>query len=58
MNKLVLAFALLVAPLAAAIGQDRITTPKEEFGANYGDDYFLASYKQIAAYWHKLDTQP
>ncbi|HVT37788.1 MAG TPA: M14 metallopeptidase family protein [Gemmatimonadaceae bacterium] len=34
-----------------------ITTPREEFGANFGDDYFLANYKQIAAYWHKLQTQ-
>jgi hypothetical protein len=34
-----------------------ITTPREEFGANFGDDYFLANYKQIAAYWHKLETQ-
>src|SRR4029079_14827974 len=32
-------------------------TPKEEFGANFGDDYFLANYKQIAAYRHKLDRQ-
>jgi hypothetical protein len=29
----------------------------EEFGHNYGDDYFLANYQQIAAYWHKLDSQ-
>ena len=24
---------------------------------NFGDDYFLANYKQIAAYWQKLDRQ-
>jgi hypothetical protein len=35
----------------------RITTPKEAFGHNYGDDYFLANYKQIAAYWQKLDQE-
>jgi hypothetical protein len=40
-----------------AQAQSRITTPKEEFGANFGDDYFLANYKQLAAYWHKLETQ-
>src|SRR6476620_6689986 len=49
------ALTLLAAvPLAA---QTRITTPKEEFGANFGDDYFLANYKQIAAYWQKLDRE-
>jgi len=50
-----LALCITVAPTARA--QTHITTPKEEFGANFGDDYFLASYKQIAAYWHKLDRQ-
>jgi len=38
-------------PVAA---QAHITTPKEEFGANFGDDYFLANYTQISAYWRKL----
>src|SRR5688500_16465543 len=41
----------LPAPLPA---QTRITTPKEEFGASFGDDYFLANYRQISAYWRKL----
>ena len=31
--------------------------PKEEFGANFGDDYFLANYKQISAYWRKLASE-
>jgi len=47
----------LASPTYRASAQTHITTPKEEFGANFGDDYFLASYKQIAAYWHKLDRQ-
>jgi hypothetical protein len=34
-----------------------ITTPKEEFGHNFGDDYFLANYQQISAYWKKLEKQ-
>jgi len=34
-----------------------ITSPKEQFGANVGDDYFLANYTQIEAYWKKLDGQ-
>ena len=57
MKKLVLMLALMVAPLGAAIGQNQITTPKQEFGSNFGDDYFLANYQQIAAYWRKLDAQ-
>ena len=47
--------ALTSTPLAQQTA--RITTPLEEFGHNFGDDYFLANYKQIAAYWHKLDGQ-
>jgi hypothetical protein len=35
----------------------RVTSPKEEFGHNFGDDYFLANYKQLAAYWQKLDRE-
>src|SRR5262245_30633897 len=49
-----LALATLVMPSSA---QRAITTPSEEFGHNFGDDYFLANYKQIAAYWQKLDAQ-
>ena len=44
----------LAAPLSA---QARITAPKEQFGANLGDDYFLANYQQISAYWRKLATE-
>ena len=34
-----------------------ITTPKEAFGFNLGDDYQLADYKQIEAYWKALDRE-
>ena len=37
--------------------QTRITTPKEQFGFNLGDDYQLANYRQIADYWRTLDAQ-
>ena len=47
-------FALCAPTLHA---QSRITTPKEAFGANFGDDYFLANYKQISAYWRTLEKQ-
>ncbi|HEY9230044.1 MAG TPA: M14 metallopeptidase family protein, partial [Gemmatimonadaceae bacterium] len=51
------ALALLIAAPLAAQAPTKITSPKEEFGANFGDDYFLANYKQIAAYWRKLDRE-
>ena len=31
-----------------------ITSPKEQFGFNIGDDYQMASYSQLDAYWHTL----
>src|SRR3954463_16028265 len=34
-----------------------LTTPVEEWGHGIGDDYFLADYKQLTAYWKKLETQ-
>ncbi len=48
--------ALSLAP-APSRAQGRVTTPKEQFGHNFGDDYFLANYQQIAAYWRKLDDE-
>jgi hypothetical protein len=47
--------ALLFTTLVGA--QGRVTTPKEELGFNFGDDYQLANYKQIAGYWRKLAGQ-
>jgi hypothetical protein len=41
----------------SVVAQGHITTPKEQFGAGLGDDYFLANYQQIAAYWRKLATE-
>jgi hypothetical protein len=34
-----------------------VTTPTHEFGANIGDDYFLATYAQLERYWKKLDGE-
>ena len=52
-----LSLALVAGASARTAAQTHITTPKEEFGANFGDDYFLASYKQMSAYWRKLDRE-
>ena len=35
----------------------RITSPREQFGFSIGDDYQLVNYKQLAAYWKKLDAE-
>jgi hypothetical protein len=37
--------------------QNRITTPKEQFGFNIGDDYVLVNYTQYEAYLKKLAQQ-
>jgi hypothetical protein len=51
------AVALCVLLAATAGAQSRLTSPKDEFGFNFGDDYQLATYQQLAAYWHKLDRE-
>jgi len=52
------AFALAAAlSTSAAEAQRAITTPKQEFGNHFGDDYFLANYKQISTYWQKLERE-
>lgn len=40
-------------PAAAA----RLTSPQEQFGFAVGDDYRLVNYKQLAAYWKRLDAE-
>ena len=51
---LVLAVAL-VGPAPAQA--QSITSPKQFFGFNLGDDYCLANYKQLAGYWTKLQGE-
>src|SRR5258705_6415937 len=62
MRKLALVAVLLAlsassAPMAQQAARAKITTPKEAFGFNFGDDYQLADYKQIEAYWKTLDKE-
>jgi hypothetical protein len=52
-----LALMLLVFAAAAAQAQGRLTSPKEHFGFNIGDDYRLATYTQFAEYWRRLDRE-
>ena len=35
----------------------RITTPKEALGFNIGDDYMVAGYEQLEAYWKELASE-
>ena len=51
-------FAILATALATTLSaQQRVTTPREAFGHDFGDDYFLANYRQIADYWARLDRE-
>jgi len=47
----------LVFAASTAGAQGHITTPKEFFGHNIGDDYFLPNYDQFMAYWKKIDAE-
>jgi len=46
-----------MAPWYQSFAQVRITSPKEQFGFNVGDDYFLISYSQMVQYWEKLEKE-
>jgi hypothetical protein len=48
------AAALPLVFLATVAQAQHITSPKEQFGHNIGDDYWLANYDQFQEYWHKL----
>ncbi len=43
----------------AASGQTapKVTSPKEAFGFNIGDDYQIANYVQLESYWKTLAAQ-
>src|SRR5262245_33336746 len=53
--------ALTVSLLALAVGARAqtvaVTSPKQQFGFNIGDDYQLANYSQFVDYWRKLDKE-
>jgi hypothetical protein len=44
-------------PLAQSKAPARITTPKEQFGHDIGDDYFLVNYTQYLEYIRKLEKE-
>ncbi|MCX6575116.1 MAG: M14 family metallopeptidase, partial [Candidatus Aminicenantes bacterium] len=51
-----LSLCLLLA-FSLASAQGKITSPKEQFGFNIGDDYQLLNYTQLVAFWQKLDKE-
>jgi hypothetical protein len=57
---LALAAALFTIAATVPAAQSRapvVTTPKQQFGFNIGDDYQLATYTQLTEYWKKLDRE-
>src|SRR5271166_4621003 len=54
-----LCFFFIVALALAAPAQTnhKITTPKEALGFDIGDDYQLANYTQLSAWWQKLAAE-
>ncbi len=52
----VVLFASLTSLRLPAAGA-KVTSPKEQFGFAIGDDYQLVDYKQLVAYWKKLDAE-
>jgi zinc carboxypeptidase len=58
-RKLRVSSLLIVISLLAitAVAQTKVTTPKEQLGFNFGDDYQLANYTQLVDYWKKLSQE-
>jgi hypothetical protein len=48
---------IALAALLAAPAYGQVTSPKEFFGHNIGDDYWLPNYTQFLAYWQKIARQ-
>ena len=48
---------LAVMAQAQSRSAPRITTPKEQFGRNIGDDYFLVNWTQWVEYLQKIDRE-
>jgi hypothetical protein len=55
----VLAFVVVCAAEATSTQPQSaaVTSPAQQFGFSIGDDYTLASYTQLEAYWKKLDAE-
>ncbi len=56
-NMALLALAAISVAPALAQAPRNITTPKQSFGFNMGDDYMMGNYTQATAYIQKLATE-
>lgn len=52
-----LATAVALAAAPRLVAQSHITSPREQFGWDVGDDYRLATYTQLTDYWKKLASE-
>jgi hypothetical protein len=50
-------FLALILASSFLAANERVTTPKQQFGFDIGDDYMLVNYSQLVAYWEKLDRE-
>jgi hypothetical protein len=48
---------ILLALPVTAHGQRKVTSPRQQFGFEIGDDYQLANYRQLVEYWTLLDRE-
>lgn len=48
------ASAFALAPASPAVAQRAITTPRQQFGHDFGDDYWLPNYTGLMTYWQRL----
>ncbi len=48
---------IVLGAVASLGAQSHVTTPRQQFGFDLGDDFQLANYKQISEYWRKLDAE-
>jgi hypothetical protein len=53
-HRLIILFMMAVIGLTPLFGQERLTSPEEQFGFEIGTDYMLVNYSQLMAYWEKL----
>ncbi|MGQ0764996.1 MAG: M14 family metallopeptidase [Gemmatimonadota bacterium] len=56
-RRLVTATTAIAFVATSAVAQGRITSPKEFFGFNVGDDYQLTNYTKFSEYWRRIDGE-
>jgi hypothetical protein len=56
-SRLLIALAFCGAVVTVLPAQQRVTTPRDQFGHDIGADYMLPNYQALMAYWRKLDSE-